>query len=82
MKTRRYTADGYQFISSFDKFIKPLCLEGKIENPDRESFIRDYLGLHHRSWHHFNKSGIRLIYKRVYELLCKAYPEAIDKDKY
>ena len=63
MRTKRGDTEGFKFISSFDKFIEPLHLEGKITNPDRSSFMRDYLGLHPVSWKYFTNSGIKKIYK-------------------
>ena len=53
----------------------PYHKDGKIKQPNKESFMVDYLEMDKNSWKNFNNTGIRKIYYRLLELLEKAYPK-------
>ena len=71
----RNSSDGYKFIKKMDRIYPELHKDGKIKQPNKESFMVDYLEMDKNSWKNFNNTGIRKIYYRLLELLEKAYPK-------
>lgn len=71
----RNSSTGFKFMKKFEIFYPELHKDGKIRQPNKESFMVDYLGMDKNSWKNFRITGIRKIYYRLLELLEKSYPK-------
>ena len=77
----RGTSKTYQYLTRVKKFYPNLVSEGKMKNPTRESFFKDYLGYGKTYWIKlYEKNDLRKVFYVVAELLEEVKKLREDRD--